>query len=74
VLGREGAEVFDVDGGHVEGDGFLFREKHCRNKKVEKRDVSWVEKKLNIQSEMKKKKKKSEEPSSSLFLYLKKAR
>lgn len=30
VLGGEGAEVFDVDGGHVDGDGFLFREKHCR--------------------------------------------
>lgn len=28
VLGGEGAEVFDVDGGHFDGDGFLFREKH----------------------------------------------
>lgn len=36
VLGGEGAEVFDVDGGHFDGDGFLFREKHCRNKKEEK--------------------------------------
>lgn len=47
MLGGEGAEVFDVDGGHFDGDGFLFREKHCRNKKEEKE--------LNIQREMKKK-------------------